>query len=142
MPPTIEDLHALRLRDWTHLNFLVAHLHRTKNLPHDVAQWDLTIQLFRDVEQKHFYEQEPTELDRLNHLAILHILIGLGQQLEIRARGFTSEELDRMEVARADLAAYIRNLEDTLFMWHWPDPEPARTRELQKAIFGADPSDS
>jgi hypothetical protein len=39
---------------------------------------------------------------------------------------------------RADLRAYIEDLEDSFFLWYVPDFEPARTAELQKTIFGAD----
>jgi len=30
----------------------------------------------------------------------------------------------------------IRELEDTLLMWHGPDPDPERAAELEKRIFG------
>jgi hypothetical protein len=125
-------------KDWDAVRFLTRELERTEQVAASIHQWDLTVRLFRAVERQQFFEKEPTEIDRLNHQALLHVLIGLGQQLELRIKEFSDQELARFGITRADVLAYIRDLEDTFFLWHVPDFEPARTAKLEQAIFGAD----
>ena len=139
MPTETLDSPNPDAEDWNAIQLLTRELERSEQqLAASIAQWDLTVRLFRAVERQRFFENEPTENDRANHRALLHLLIGLGQQLELRAKGFSDEELTRFGITRADLVAYIRDLEDTFFMWHVPAFEPDRTAKLEHVIFGAD----
>jgi hypothetical protein len=137
MPETL-DRPIPEAEDWGAVRFLTRELERTEQVVASIAQWDLAVRLFRAVERQRFFENEPTDFDRANHKALLHVLIGLGQQHELRIKQFSDEELARFGINRANLAAYIRDLEDTFFLWHVPDFEPARTAKLEQAIFGAD----
>lgn len=137
MPATLDQPNP-GAKDWGAVRFLTKQLEQADQLAAAIHQWDLTVRLFRAVEQKQFYENEPTETDRANHRALLHILIGLGQVLELQSGSLTDQQLVDLGFKRADLRAYIEDLEDTFFLWYVPDFEPAKTAELQRAIFGAD----
>jgi hypothetical protein len=134
MPETLEPP-IPEPKDWAAVRFLTRELERSEQLAASIAQWDLTVRLFRSVERQQFYEKEPTEIDQANHRALLHVLIGLG---EGRAKGFSDQELARFGITRNNLSAYIRDLEDTFFLWHVPDFEPERTKKLEQLIFGAE----
>ena len=102
-----------------------------------VAQWAEVVRFFRRVEQGRFYKEEPTEADRENHRALLHLLIGLGRNCLLEIQSVSDQQLVGYGFTRADLEAAIADLEDTFFMFYTPDLEPARTAELQRKIFGA-----
>ena len=137
MPETL-DRPIPEAEDWAAVRFLTRELERTYRVVASIAQWDLAVRLFREVERQRFFENEPTDSDLANHKALLHLLIGLGQQYELRIKQLHDFELAHFGISRANLVAYIRDLEDTFFLWHVPDFEPARTAELERTIFGAD----
>jgi hypothetical protein len=137
MPETL-DLPSPEAKDWGAVRFLTRQVEQTDRLAAAIHQWDLTVRLFRAVERQQFYEKEPTENDRQNHRALLHLLIGLGRVLELQAAALSDSQLATVGVTRADLRAYIEDLEDSFFLWYVPDFEPDKTAELQRAIFGAD----
>ena len=136
--PTVASSEILQSEgpDWAAVRFLTRELHRTEKLAAQIAQWDSTVRLFRQIEQTQFYEKDPTENDRANHRALLHLLIGLGRNLLLQTHSLTDQQLAGYGITRRDLEAYIADLEDTLFMFYVPDFEPVKTAELQKAIFG------
>jgi hypothetical protein len=125
--------------DWAHLRFLTRELGGIEKLTDAIAQWDATVRRFRQIEEGRFYEEEPTDFDRENHRALLHLLIGLGRNWLLETQNFTDQQWSGYGITRADLEAYIADLEDTFFMFYAPDFEPGRTAELRKAIFGANP---
>lgn len=125
--------------DWYSVRSSALRLAQIEKLTDAIPRWDRTVRFFRDVEQSRFYVEEPTDFDRENHRAALHLLIGLGRNWLLETQNFTDQQWSGYGMTRADLAAYIADLEDTFFMFYVPDPEPGRTAELQKAIFGANP---
>jgi hypothetical protein len=130
---------------WEAVEVLTRELNHTKFAPANIHAWDFAIRLFRQVERERFFENEPTENDRAHHRALLHLLIGLGEEFELRIKQISDggppgfdQELAGFGISRPNLTAYIRDLEDTFFLWYVPDFDPARTAELGRTIFGAD----
>jgi hypothetical protein len=119
-------------KDWSTVQSLVALIQQAEwtiePSAFAIRFWDLTVRLFRSVETKQLFEQQPTADDLKMHEALLHALISLGQILEMRIGEEKSE--------RANISAYIRELQDTFLMWHGPELEPKRAAELEKTIFG------
>lgn len=136
--PTIDN--GVRYRamphDWSALRLVTRELGPSENLANAIHKWDGAVRFFRQVEQSRFYEEEPTDFDRQNHRALLHLLIGLGRNWLLEIETLSDQQLAGYEFTRADLEAYIADLEDTFFMFYVPDFAPERTAELQRKIFG------
>jgi hypothetical protein len=124
------------IHDWHSVRFLTRELGQIEKLTEAIAQWDRTVRFFREVEQSRFYEAEPTDFDRENHRAVLHLLIGLGQNWLLETKDFNEQQWAGYGFTRADLAAYVADLEDTFFMFYTPDSEPGKLAGLQRTIFG------
>lgn len=137
MPETL-DQPIPEAEDWAAVRFLTLEIERTKGVVASIHQWDLAVRLFREIERQRFFENEPSELDQANHRALLHLLIGVGQWLELRIKQSSDHDLARFGISRDNLSAYIRDLEDSFFLWHVPNFDPARTAKLEETIFGAD----
>jgi len=91
----------------------------------------------RIVERKQLFEVTPTLSNLKIHEELLGQLIKLGQNLETRIEDVDDEDLAEFGVGKVNLSAYVRELQDTFSMWHGPEPDPFRTAELEKTIFGA-----
>jgi hypothetical protein len=136
--PTVDNGTQFRASppDWRTVRFSAQEIGPHEKLGKAIAQWDAAVRLFRKVEQSRFYENEPTDIDRENHRAVLHLLIGLGRNWLLESQAFSDQHLAASGFTRADLEAYIADLEDTFFMFYVPDFEPDKTAELQRQIFG------
>ena len=104
-----------------------------------VLFWVVAVQAFRIFERQHLFEITPSAENLKSHETLLDQLIKLGKILETRIENIDDDDLAEYGVERANLSASIRELEDTLLMWHGPEIEPARAAELEKAIFGGTP---
>jgi hypothetical protein len=102
-----------------------------------VLFWDVAVRAFRIVERKQLFEQTPADSDLKIHQTQLDSLIKLGQILETRIQNIDDEDLGEFGVGRANLSAYVRELQDTFLTWHGPVTDPTRAAELEKKIFGA-----
>ena len=124
---------------WDYAWFLIGEIEETAMSQHPIAmvhKWDSAVRLFRQMEERQLFEQEPQEIDLRNHEALLFTLIGRGQRLQLLLDRFTDSELAALDINKADLAAYIQELKDTYLSWHGPELEPERKAELQQKIFG------
>jgi hypothetical protein len=124
------------IHDWHIVRSYTLELGHIEKLATAIAQWDKTVRFFRQVEQSRFYEDEPTDFDRENHRTVLHLLIGLGQNWLLETKDFNEQQWAGYGFTRADLAAYVADLEDTFFMFYTPDSEPGKLAGLQRTIFG------
>jgi hypothetical protein len=102
-----------------------------------VLFWVVIVRAFRIYERKRLIDQTPGAEDLKDHEMLLERVINLGKNLEIRIQNIEDEDLAEFGVERANLAASIRELEDTFLMWHGPELDPTKGAELEKAIFGA-----
>ena len=106
---------------WAHAWFLVHELERmgmTKRRIAMLHKWDSAVRLFRQIEQRQLFEQDPRKIDLQIHEALLTTLIGLGQRLHLLIQPLNDAELASSDIKRADLAAYIQELKDTFLGWH------------------------
>lgn len=101
-----------------------------------VAVWDAAVRLFRTLEQHNLIEQTPTETDIEYHKALIHLLVGVGLILKVRAASFRPEELKEFNLRQDDINAYVRELEMTLSDWYGEIVTPEEKAALQKQIFG------
>ncbi len=104
-----------------------------------VLFWVVAVRAFRIFERQHLFEITPGAENLKSHEAFLGQLIKLGKILETRIEKLDDDDLAEYGVTRANLSASIRELEDTLLMWHGPEIEPTKAAELEKAIFGGTP---
>jgi len=101
-----------------------------------VLFWVVAVQAFRIFERQHLFETTPSVENLKSHETLLDQIIKLGKILEARIQNIEDEDLAEYGVTRANLAASVRELEDTFLMWHGPELEPEKASELEKAIFG------
>jgi hypothetical protein len=101
-----------------------------------VLFWVVAVQAFRIFERQHLFETTPSVENLKSHETLLDQIIKLGKILEARIQNIEDEDLAEYGVKRANLAASVRELEDTFLMWHGPELEPEKASELEKAIFG------
>lgn len=140
MPNTI-DPPIFDRKDWDAVQSLIAEVKEAqRNIAWNAAiilYWDVAVRAFRIVERKQLFEVTPTLANLKIHKELLETLINLGQTLETRIKDVDDEDLAEFGVTKANLSAYVGELQDTLIMWHGPDLDPVRSAELEKAIFGA-----
>lgn len=124
--------------DWAPIQALLEEVQEQERQEHFVAalyQWDLIVRLFRRIERERLIDRPPTKTDLRYHKFLLHTLLGIGNFLEIQAARTPSDELKKnFGIRREDLAAYLRELEDTYNEWHG-EIEPRRLEDLKAAIF-------
>src|SRR5215469_10755826 len=124
------------VEDWRSVRFLIGELQRGEHLAAVVHQWDLAVRLFRKIERQQCFEREPTETDIRIHEALLHLLIGLGQELEFQTEKISDQDLAAFGFTKTNLLAYVQELKETFFLWHGPELAPRRKIEIEQAIFG------
>jgi hypothetical protein len=128
-------------KDWDAVKSLIAEVQQAQRTiawnAAIILMWGVAVRAFRIVERKQLFEVTPTLANLKIHEALLGQLIKLGQTLETRIEDVDDEDLAEFGVGKANLSAYVRELQDTFSMWHGPEPDPFRAAELEKTIFGA-----
>jgi len=109
-------------RVWANVWFLIRDLERTEKIGEMISKWDRAIQVFHEFEQHQFGHGETRPIDRKIHQSLLHMLVGLGQRLEIVTEKFSDSDLRNFGVSKADLAADVRELEESFSIFYGPEP--------------------
>jgi hypothetical protein len=123
--------------DWTAVQNLIKEVNLKEHasaFAASVAIWDAAVHLFRRLEQEHLIEQTPTETDLDYHKGLLHLLLGVGHILKVRAASFRPEVLKEFNLRREDVQAYVRELEMTLSDWHG-EHDTAKIAALEKELL-------
>ncbi len=107
---------------WAKVWFLIRDLERTERIGEMISKWDTAIQFFHSFEEHQFGHGEARPIDRKIHQSLLHMLIGLGQRLEIVTEKFSDSDLTNFGVTKADLAADVRELEESFSIFYGPEP--------------------
>ena len=139
MPKTLDPL-ASDKEDWDAVQSLIVEVEQAhRNVAWNAAIvlfWVVAVRAFRIVERKQLFELAPNDGDLKTHETLLGSLIKLGHTLETRLENIDDEDLAEFDVRRANLSACVRELEDTMSMWHGSGLDPFKAAELEKAIFG------
>jgi hypothetical protein len=128
---------GLEHKDWNGVFFLIRQMQEKQEIPGTIYQWDATIRLFRAVEATRLLVNNPGPDDEQIHRMFLGSLINLGEGLQYRIKGISDQQLEQFGIGRANLRAYINDLEDTYLMFYGAELEPARKTQLEERIFGS-----
>jgi len=124
--------------DWQSVQDLIEEVQREEQcaiFAKTLFQWDLAVKMFRKVEMKRFIIGTPNELDFKFHAICLGALVSLGSALSFSARGFAVEELQKFNVTRDQIEAYVEELKQSFREWHHGFTKP-EIKSLKNLIFG------
>jgi len=133
---TIVDSPVIDSKDWAAVQELIAEIQQAQKYAAAIYLFDATVRLFRNIESREFIAKTPATNELKRHEALLRMLIGVGQLLELRIQNIDDADLAAFDIKRENLSAYVEELQDDFIMWHGPELDPVAAAEVEKKLFG------
>ena len=139
MPPVgqIIDEPGVVLDQWIWLQELIDDVVRENKrdaFARSFFEWHLAVRQFRKVEEKRILSGAPTDLDLEHHARCLDGLLGIGRSLALQSKSFGDRTPVHLQIDRAQLDAYVEELELSLREWHHDFAE-SELEKVRKALF-------